>query len=59
MLNCYDANYKAGTATVTVNGGEFKGFNPANNLAEGENTNFLGEGYTVTEENGFYTVEKQ
>ena len=59
MLNCLDANYKAGTATVTVNGGSFEGFNPANNLAEGAETNFLGEGYTATEENGVYTVEKQ
>ena len=27
-LNCYDANYKAHTASITVNGGTFVGFDP-------------------------------
>ena len=33
--------------TIEVKGGTFLNFNPANNWSEGENTNFLGEGYTV------------
>ncbi len=46
-LNCNDANYDAQTATFSVTGGTFHNFNPANNLAEGENTNFVAEGYTA------------
>ena len=44
-LNLYDANRTNGTAKLTVSGGEFSKFNPANNLAEGENTNFVADGY--------------
>ena len=46
-LNLYDANRTNGTAKFTVSGGEFSKFNPANNLAEGENTNFVADGYTA------------
>ncbi len=49
VLNCYDANYKNGTASIVVKGGTFVGFNPANCKAEGENTNFVAEGYTSVE----------
>lgn len=45
VLNCYDANRAAGTAKITVYGGEFVNFNPANCLAEGANTNFVAAGY--------------
>lgn len=45
-LNLYDANRINETAKIKVSGGEFNKFNPANNLAEGENTNFVVEGYT-------------
>lgn len=44
-LNLYDANRTNGTAKIKVTGGEFNKFNPANNLAEGKNTNFVAEGY--------------
>lgn len=44
-LNLYDAHRTNGTAKIKVNGGEFNKFNPANNLAEGENTNFVVDGY--------------
>ena len=47
-LNCKDENYKAGTAKIEVTGGTFKGFDPANNTAEGESTNFIPAGYGVT-----------
>ncbi len=40
-LNCYDANYKAGTASIEVFGGRFFQFNPENNAAEGAGTNYL------------------
>ena len=66
LLNCYDANYKNGTANIIVTGGKFYDFNPSDNSAEGEHTNFLAEGYhveisTVTEdevEHTVYTVKK-
>ena len=52
VLNCYDANYRSGKATITVTGGTFYGFNPANCYAEGANTSFLAEGYTVQTSSG-------
>lgn len=65
-LNCYDANYKNGTAKIIVSGGKFYDFDPGNNKAEGEGTSFLAEGYhteasTVVEEgveHTVYTVKK-
>lgn len=60
VLNCYDEHYKAKTARITVTGGTFENFNPADCEAEGEGTNFVAKGYTVTsEKNGedtWYTV---
>ena len=45
VLNCYDANREAGTAKITVKGGKFINFNPADCWAEGEHTNFVADGY--------------
>lgn len=45
------------TASIIVKGGEYFKFNPANNKAEGEGTNFLAEGYTV-EQNGDWFIVK-
>ena len=45
------------TASILVNGGSFYQFNPADNSAEGEHTNFVAEGKTVTLENDWYTVQ--
>ncbi len=63
VLNCYDANYKNGTAKIIVTGGTFVNFNPADCKAEGEHTNFVAPGYSViseTKANGevWYTVVK-
>lgn len=65
-LNCYDANYRNGTAKIVVTGGKFYDFDPGNNTAEGENTSFLADGYVSvqsTEEidgvtHNVYTVKK-
>lgn len=46
VINCFDANYKNGSATVSITGGTFHGFNPANCEAEGLGTNFVPEGYS-------------
>lgn len=43
--------------TITVTGGTFTGFNPANNSAEGAGTNFVPNGYVSTETStGVWTV---
>lgn len=56
-LNCNDTSYKNGTAKIIVTGGTFVGFDPANNKAEGENTNFVAAGYVSNmNEDGSYTV---
>ncbi len=47
LLNCIDAAYKDGSAKIIVKGGTFVNFNPADNKAEGEHTNFVADGYTV------------
>ena len=56
-INCYDSSYKNGTAQVSINGGTFNGFDPANNLAEGTGTAFTAPGYTtVANADGTYSV---
>lgn len=45
VINCYDESYRNGTASVTITGGSFENFNPANCKAEGLGTNFVPEGY--------------
>ena len=61
MLNCKDANFKAGTASIIVKGGEFWDFDPSAN-PEGPDTSYVADGYTVIshEEDGHivYTVKK-
>lgn len=66
LLNCYDANYRSGTARIVVTGGKFYDFDPGNNAAEGVGTSYLADGYistptTVVEdgvEHTVYTVKK-
>ena len=56
-LNCYDEHYQSKEANIEVTGGTFVGFDPANNKAEGENTNFVAAGYvSYMNEDGSYTV---
>lgn len=47
---------------IEVKGGKYINFDPSNNKAEGEGTNFVAEGYKVTSENDgddiIYTVSK-
>ena len=54
LLNLYDANRTAGKAAIYVMGGSFIGFDPADNYAEGNGTNFVCEGYKSVED-GEYT----
>lgn len=56
-LNCYGESYTSGEANIIVKGGTFANFDPANNMAEGENTNFVAAGYVSRmDEDGSYTV---
>lgn len=61
LINCVDASYKNGTAVIEIRGGTFVNYDPSNNAAEGEGTNFVADGYTVISQeqtNGdiWYTV---
>ncbi len=56
LINCVDANYANDTANVTVYGGTFKNFDPANNASEGAGTNYVANYYVSTENGGYYTV---
>ena len=49
-LNCLDKAYDDGTAKIIVTGGTFVNFNPADNQAEGQGTNFVADGYKVISE---------
>ena len=53
-LNCYDASYNNGSATITVTGGKFANYNPNGSTSEYPTADFLADGYTVDtyEDNG-------
>lgn len=59
-LNCLDANYRNGTAKITVKGGKFANYNPAGSTSEYPTADFLADGYTITTEvigpDTWYTV---
>lgn len=60
LLNCYDANYTAGTAKINVYGGKFYEFNPAVTYGEpGGPVSYVAQGYKVIEstENGVKVYE--
>ena len=54
LLNIHDGSRT--TSSIEVMGGTFEGFNPANNLAEGENTNFVAAGYKAVQNGNNWTV---
>ena len=57
VLNLCDANRRNGTAKLSVSGGIFVAFNPANCQAEAQGTNFCAAGYTTSaKDNNTYTV---
>ena len=50
LINCYDANYKNGSANIIVKGGKFYDFNPAESYGELDGpVSFVAEGYGVVE----------
>lgn len=54
-LNENDAN----RGTVVVYGGTFEAWDPANNVSEGANTNFVAEGYKSVKDGNNYVVSKK
>ena len=48
VLNLEDEHREAGTASIVVTGGTYVEFNPQNCEAEGNNTNFVKDGYVST-----------
>lgn len=53
LLNCYDTNYKNGTAKISVFGGSFENFDPANS----NDGSYVPRGYaSSTEDDVTYTV---
>ena len=49
LLNCRDADYKAGKANIVVKGGKFHNFNPGASNGENPVANYLAAGYKSTE----------
>lgn len=56
LLNCGDTGYKNGISKIIVKGGEYVGFDPANNDAEGAGTNYVATGYKSEPNGGNYVV---
>ena len=56
VLNKRDAD--RATTTIEVRGGSFFKFNPANNAAENEGTNFVAEGYTSKANGDWFVVSE-
>ena len=55
-INIKDANRS--TCTVSVKGGKFLEFNPANNVSETQNTNFVAQGYESVKDGNYYIVKE-
>ena len=57
-LNVKDIDYKLGESSITVYGGRFYKFNPADNMSEGAHTNFVAEGYESVQDGDWWEVKK-
>ncbi len=59
LINCVDVNYANDDAGVTITGGSFKNWNPSDNSAEGDYTNFATDGNIGTvDDKGNYTLKE-
>lgn len=56
-LNIKDSNRS--TCMISVTGGKFYRFDPANNVSEGANTNFVAAGYSSVPDNEYYVVSQE
>ena len=55
-LDCVDANYTDGSASIVVNGGRFFKFDPSNNTAEGDGTSFVANTCISYADGDYFTV---
>lgn len=59
LLNVYKGTVANAQDFITVSGGKFYEFDPANNVSEGKGTNFVIEGYeSVKDDDGWFTVQE-
>ena len=58
-LNVQDAAYNNNTANITVYGGKYYKFNPADNKSEGANTNFVADDYQSTLDGDWWVVTEE
>ena len=58
MINMIDKAYKDGTAKAVVTGGQFVGFNPADNTSENPKDNYCPDGHVAVQEGEVFTVVK-
>lgn len=57
-LNCYDSSYVEGKAKITVNGGDFYGYDPSAVETETESTtSFVSDGKVVENNENWYNVK--
>ena len=56
LINCDDG--ATSRCQISIKGGTFYGFNPADNNADGAHTNYVAEGYVVIKNGDEYTVVK-
>lgn len=54
LINCDDG--ATSRCQISIKGGTFYGFNPADNNADGAHTNYVAEGYDVIQDGETYTV---
>ena len=47
MLNTKEADADVAKSTIAIQGGTFVNFNPANNVSDGKDTNYVASGYEV------------
>lgn len=59
VINCLDKNYVDGVATVSIQGGTYKGFDPSSAPELKDTDKYLEEGYKVVESNGYFTVNEE
>ena len=57
-LNIKDADYKSKACSISVKGGKFFMFDPANNLSENPKANFVAEGYESVQEGDWFVVRE-
>ncbi len=56
IINAIDDAYKENSATISVTGGSFIGFDPSDN-PEGEGTSYVADGYSAKNINGAWVID--